>query len=75
MPEITHVAAKSGDVLLLVGTTKGAFLFKSNADRTEWITGGPYFPGRAIYALIHDQRPTAVVESGQPSTVRSGVPI
>ena len=56
MPEITHVAAKSGDVLLLVGTMKGAFLFKSNADRTQWTTGGPYFPGRAIYALIHDQR-------------------
>src|SRR5688572_11800471 len=56
MPETTHIDAKSGDVLLLVGTMKGAFLLRSNPARTDWTTGGPYFPGRAIYALHHDQR-------------------
>jgi len=56
MPEITHIDANSGDVLLLVGTMKGAFLLRSNAERADWTVGGPYFPGRAIYALIHDQR-------------------
>ena len=56
MPETTHIDANSGDVLLLVGTMKGAFLLRSNAARTDWTVGGPYFPGRAIYALIHDQR-------------------
>ena len=56
MPETSHIDAKSGDVLLLVGTMKGAFLLNSNADRTDWTVGGPYFPGRAIYALHHDQR-------------------
>ena len=56
MPEINHVDAKPGDVLLLVGTMKGAFLFSSDGSRNEWTVGGPYFPGRAIYALIHDQR-------------------
>ena len=56
MPEINHVDTNSGDVVLLVGTTKGAFLFSANKDRKDWTTGGPYFPGRAIYALIHDQR-------------------
>ena len=56
MPEINHVDAKSGDVVLLVGTTKGAFLLSSNQERRDWTVGGPYFPGRAIYALIHDQR-------------------
>ena len=29
MPEISHVDAKSGDVLLLVGTMKGAFILSS----------------------------------------------
>ncbi len=56
MPETSHIDAKSGDVLLLVGTMKGAFLLKSTAERTDWTVGGPYFPGRAIYALAHDQR-------------------
>jgi hypothetical protein len=56
MPETSHIDAKSGDVLLLVGTMKGAFLLSSNADRKDWTVGGPYFPGRAIYALHHDQR-------------------
>ncbi|HKN84116.1 MAG TPA: hypothetical protein VJW17_11795 [Pyrinomonadaceae bacterium] len=56
MPEINHVDANPGDVVLLVGTMKGAFLFSSNKDRKDWTVGGPYFPGRAIYALIHDQR-------------------
>jgi photosystem II stability/assembly factor-like uncharacterized protein len=55
MPQTTHVDARQGDVLLLVGTMKGAFLLSSR-NRKDWSVGGPYFPGRAIYALIHDQR-------------------
>jgi photosystem II stability/assembly factor-like uncharacterized protein len=56
MPDINHVDAQSGDVILLVGTMKGAFLISSNPQRNDWTVGGPYFPGRAIYAMLHDQR-------------------
>jgi photosystem II stability/assembly factor-like uncharacterized protein len=56
MPQPNHVDANPGDVLVFVGTMKGAFILKSSKDRNEWTTGGPYFPGRAIYAFIHDQR-------------------
>jgi photosystem II stability/assembly factor-like uncharacterized protein len=35
---------------------KGAFLFRSNQERKEWEVGGPYFPGRAIYAFAYDDR-------------------
>src|SRR5215813_3316964 len=56
MPVAEHVKPKSGDVVLLVGTMKGAFLFRSNADRNEWENGGPYFPGRALYAFAYDDR-------------------
>jgi photosystem II stability/assembly factor-like uncharacterized protein len=35
---------------------KGAFLFRSNKERKEWEVGGPYFPGRAIYAFAYDDR-------------------
>jgi serine/threonine protein kinase len=51
-----HLSVKNGDVLLLVGTTKGAFLLRSNAARSRWDVAGPYFHGQAIYALTYDGR-------------------
>jgi len=56
MPEPNHVNANAGDALLLVGTMKGAFVMRGDAGRNEWEVGGPYFPGRAIYALAYDGR-------------------
>ena len=56
MPTANQISAKSGDVLLLVGTMKGAFVLRSNQDRQEWDVGGPYFPGRAVYAMLYDDR-------------------
>jgi hypothetical protein len=56
MPSINHVNAQPGDALLLVGTTKGAFILRSDSERNDWEIGGPYFPGRAIYALNYDNR-------------------
>ena len=49
-------APSEGDVLLLVGTMKGAFVFSSNADRREWRMEGPHFRGLSVYALAFDQR-------------------
>jgi photosystem II stability/assembly factor-like uncharacterized protein len=56
MPNPTQINVSSGDNLLLVGTMKGAFLFRSNAQRANWEEAGPYFPGRSIYAMAHDGR-------------------
>src|SRR2546421_7835735 len=56
MPVTKHVNVNSGDVLMLVGTIKGAFVLRSDGSRTNWEVGGPYFPGRAIYALSYDGR-------------------
>jgi photosystem II stability/assembly factor-like uncharacterized protein len=56
MPAPNHVNPNKGDVLTLVGTMKGAFVLRSDAARTNWEVGGPYFPGRAIYALAYDNR-------------------
>jgi hypothetical protein len=47
---------KRGDVLVLVGTLKGAFLFHAARGRARWRQGGPYFPGQAVYALAYDGR-------------------
>lgn len=55
MPETRHISPAAGDVLVLVGTMKGAFIFHSK-DRATWELGGPYFPGSAVYALAFDNR-------------------
>jgi photosystem II stability/assembly factor-like uncharacterized protein len=35
---------------------KGAFILRADAQRQNWEIGGPYFPGRAIYAMAYDNR-------------------
>ncbi len=54
MPKAQHIKPKKGDVLLLTGTMKGAFIFRSNKRRSSWDMGGPYFPGSAVYAMAYD---------------------
>ena len=53
---VRHIRVRKGDFLLLVGTTKGAFLLKSNSQRTKWEVGGPYFHGYSVYSLAYDDR-------------------
>jgi serine/threonine protein kinase len=53
---IQHLDVKNTDVLLLLGTTKGAFLVRSNPDRKQWDVAGPYFHGHAVYSLAYDNR-------------------
>ena len=56
MPNPNNVNVRPRDVLLLVGTMKGAFILRSDSSRKDWEVGGPYFPGRAIYAMAYDDR-------------------
>lgn len=56
MPVIRHVKPKDGDVVLLVGTMKGAFVLRSSVARSRWELGGPYSPGAPVYALAYDPR-------------------
>jgi hypothetical protein len=57
-PKVTarNLSVKDGDVLLVVGTMKGLFLFRSDAKRRRWDAGGPHFPGRSVYAAAWDGR-------------------
>jgi hypothetical protein len=48
--------SKRGDVLLLVGTRKGGFIFRSDAHRKNWKIEGPLFPGRQVHHFIRDTR-------------------
>jgi hypothetical protein len=56
MPKPRHVAPRDGDVLLMVGTMKGAFLFRSDRRRKKWDMAGPYFPGQSVYSMTYDGR-------------------
>ena len=53
---IRHVRIKKNDFVLLVGTSKGAFILRSNSQRRRWDVGGPYFHGQSVYALAYDSR-------------------
>jgi serine/threonine protein kinase len=53
---VRHARVRKGDFLLLVGTTKGAFILRSNAQRTRWDVGGPYFHGHNVYSMAFDSR-------------------
>ncbi len=53
---VRHARVKKGDFLLLVGTTKGAFILRSNSQRSRWEVGGPYFHGHNVYAMAYDCR-------------------
>jgi photosystem II stability/assembly factor-like uncharacterized protein len=52
----TSPRANAGDVLLLVGTTKGAFFLTADKSRRKWKVDGPHFPGEAVYSVAFDQR-------------------
>ena len=53
---VRHAQVRKGDLLLLVGTAKGAFLLRSNQKRARWEVGGPYFHGQSVYAMAYDAR-------------------
>jgi photosystem II stability/assembly factor-like uncharacterized protein len=51
---------RAGDRLLLVGTMKGAFLYRGRGAGYQMLGEGPRFPGQPVYALCYDDR------SGRP---------
>lgn len=53
---VRHVAVRRRDIVLLLGTVKGAFILRSKVGRRRWEVGGPYFHGHNVYALAYDGR-------------------
>ena len=47
MPE--SLTARSGDVLLMVGTRKGSFLLSSDPSRQSWQVQGPHSGGGDVF--------------------------
>ena len=45
-----RITPSSGDVILMVGTVKGAFIFHSDRNRDKFHIAGPYFKGQAVFS-------------------------
>jgi photosystem II stability/assembly factor-like uncharacterized protein len=43
-------------ILLLVGTAKGIFAYRTDADRKSWTMSGPFLPGWEVYSVLRDGR-------------------
>ena len=56
MAGTTSHRTPTSEVVLMVGTLKGAFLIRSDPSRSNWQIDGPHFPGESVYAMALDQR-------------------
>ncbi len=55
---------QKGDVIcLMVGTKKGAFVFRSDSGRRRWKVSGPHFKGNEIYHVAYDRRNGSMLAS------------
>jgi hypothetical protein len=52
----TGIDASPGDVIVLLGTTKGLFALRADPARSTWQLRGPWFRGEEIYAASLDCR-------------------
>ena len=50
------IDATKGDVILLVGTKKGAFILISDDSRKDWEVSNPYYPGGDFFHMVYDPR-------------------
>jgi hypothetical protein len=50
------IGAGPGDVVVLVGTTKGLFALRAGPGRADWQVHGPWFRGEEIHAAALDHR-------------------
>lgn len=56
MQAANRPSPSDAEVVLMVGTLKGAFLVRADSNRSNWRIEGPHFPGESVYAMALDQR-------------------
>ena len=47
---------RSGDVIVLVGTRKGAFILSGGVYRKTWLLSGPHCASGDIFHMVYDLR-------------------
>jgi len=50
------IRPKRGNAILMIGTTKGAFLLTASGARKQWQVSGPHLPGNVVYSAAFDAR-------------------
>ncbi len=64
----------SNQVLVLVGTKKGAFIMESSPARARWKVRGPYLEGQNIMHMAYDPRTsTTFAAVGDPGLVAAAL--
>jgi len=63
----TKLAPRTGDILLMVGTVKGAFIFLSDATRGNFRMSGPHFPGQSVWSAAFIGNESARIVVGNKS--------
>ena len=58
------IEANRGDIILMVGTRKGAFLLTSDPARRNWSVSGPHHDGADIFHIAYDEREDGTVLAG-----------
>ena len=53
---IVFIREEISEIILLVATDKGAFLYYSDGDRRHWDVNGPHFLGSVVHHLVLDPR-------------------
>ena len=48
-----RMTPQSGDVIMMVGTVKGAFIFRSDRNRRQFRIAGPYFKGQEVFSTAY----------------------
>ena len=58
METAERITPHSGDLLVIVGTVKGAFIFRSDRSRSKFQIAGPYFKGWEVFstAFLPDKK-------------------
>jgi len=57
------MARKKDQMVLLVGTRKGAFIYTSDGPRQKWKASGPHLKGNEVYHMAYDRRNGTVLAS------------
>ena len=56
MEASSMIHPKPGNVVLMIGTMKGAFLLCAAGPRKRWQVSGPHLPGHVVYSAAYDSR-------------------
>src|SRR5258707_4122989 len=67
MGNCNQIKPETGDVIVMVGTVKGVFIFHSDRARGNFNIAGPWFKGQAVFsaAYLSDRKQPRILMSNR----------